>query len=275
MSYTQNWLLQNEPLETRHSTSQRPSMHVHSRLCKPDAQNVFSVNTASGCWRTNWPYPLTLLLSLFAHFYVSIYNYFFLLLKNYTWTSHCVSISFLSSQISLMEADSHLTWNWFCWSFFLLKGVFPCPCYQWPMLLSMGGCNKEDSTQSAGLLRLITLHNGFYNDIMSVLEVMLVPQSLVTTVSGLCRPRFSLWVRVEGLLHFLLLPLLPAAAFSPFRHLMKGNSWNHQFCFSEKKTKTLNKQHKRGQITGVWPWMSLPGRDAAKWSHPQLLQICF
>lgn len=46
----------------------------------------------------------------------------------------------------------------------------------------------------------------------------------VTTVSRLRRPRLALRVRVERLLHFLLLPLLSAAAFGPLRHLAEGST---------------------------------------------------
>ncbi len=41
----------------------------------------------------------------------------------------------------------------------------------------------------------------------------------VTAVSWLRRPGLALRVRIKRLLHFLLLPLLSAAAFGPFRHL--------------------------------------------------------
>lgn len=63
----------------------------------------------------------------------------------------------------------------------------------------------------------------------------------VTTVRWLRRPRLALRVRVERLLHFLLLPLFSAAAFGPFRHLAEEaefKQWASQLCFSDRPPQT-------------------------------------
>lgn len=85
----------------------------------------------------------------------------------------------------------------------------------------------------------------------------------ITTVSWLGGPWLALGVRVERLLHLLLLPLLPAAAFGPFGHLVEG-SRVHMVSPQPRCRQELSCR----QITVAWPWMRLPGCEAAKHSQP-------
>lgn len=80
----------------------------------------------------------------------------------------------------------------------------------------------------------------------------------LTTVCRLRGPRVALRVRVKWFLHLLLLPLFPAAALGPFGHLAEGAEAE-----AISSAAVTNPSIRSRRVTVAWPWMLLPGCDAA------------